>query len=230
MFPRFKYWDRTKKEVTYPLEPNMSFAELVVKTKELIVPEQKILKSKDELENFLKTNKHAMVANIDSKDSEQAAVLNELVKASKFESSMVFDIAKVEATDLEAEFPAYKEKGIHFHTINSEGENIFKKYPYNLENHDEIVASIISFFEMESYPDVFFFNSKLFNDIFANHINTQFIYFTTDPESAKTKEAVKILKKASKFNKQEDLLSQRIAFVVFKIGLNPGVEASFSNL
>lgn len=91
----------------------MSFAELVVKTKELIVPEQKILKSKDELENFLKTNKHAMVANIDSKDSEQAAVLNELVKASKFESSMVFDIAKVEATDLEAEFVRF-----HFSSLN----------------------------------------------------------------------------------------------------------------
>lgn len=38
------------------------------------------------------------------------------------------------------------------------------------------------------------------------------------------------MKKASRYNKQEDLLSQRIAFVVFRIGINPGVEASFSNL
>lgn len=104
IFPRFQYWDRTKKDATYVLEKDMSFSDLILKTKELIVPEQKLLKSQEDLENFLKSNKHAMVANIDAKDSESSEVLNELVKSSKFDSNMVFSIAKLESSDIESDF------------------------------------------------------------------------------------------------------------------------------
>lgn len=225
-FPRIKFYDH-KKEIEYNLTQE-NFEQNLIKVKNYAVPRILLVKSEQYLKELFDVTSHNFIGYFHAK--KETAKMDSLRRLAKMRknSPLFIEVSLIDDSLVNSEA-----MNKHF----TEGEGIYfwlndpKAGPKRLEKfkfeHDD-GESLLAYAEVESTPEVVYFQEKDFAKVFAGALKTQVIMFVDNFD--KDSDKIDILRQAAKHNRKEDFFYQRLIFVAYEIGTDPEMEVAFGTI